>query len=481
MVAFLPARGVEMALLRGSSKFPEIRGVRYTMLIAFIAGVVLAAGLTAFDGDASEKESPLPLGAKDGMEERKRLREMSRPLTTPPALPETFDPAEHAELLEVAVVSTKKGGDSNPSSADASQAGSAEGSDPIRSAPMNLTLNLVFQERVEKFLAEVDPMEAAFVAIDPKTGRVLAMVGYRDGKLQPVAALEAKGPAASIFKVITAAALLEKGKVSGDTTVCTPKPKKNSEALFLTPNPDRDRHCETLVEAMGHSNNPILARLADKHLSQRDLGETAERFMFNKHIPFIWPVEVSKASVPQESNERASMAAGFRNATLSPLHGALIAAAIANKGVMMSPRIAEEIPGKDGQMVTIPAAVLGEAFKPEIAEVLGHMMEATTSFGTAAKFFTAKQESPLWGIKVAGKTGSLTLKDGSAQPPHYSWFIGYAPADEPEIAIAAMTVNPPAWKLKSGTLARFGLEAFFRHVSKGGIESVVTSGARADQ
>jgi len=90
------------------------------------------------------------------------------------------------------------------------------------------------------------------------------------------------------------------------------------------------------------------------------------------------------------------------------------------------------------------------------------MMMATTSMGTAAKYFRVGTKSPLHGINVAGKTGSLSSEPGTSPRLHYSWFVGFAPAENPEIAIAALTVNPPNWVLKSGPLAKMGLETYFR-------------------
>ena len=109
---------------------------------------------------------------------------------------------------------------------------------------------------------------------------------------------------------------------------------------------------------------------------------------------------------------------------------------------------------------------LRQAIKASTASELTQMMMQTVSNGSAFKsFHDEKGTSYLPGIEVAGKTG--TLSDHEANR-HYTWFIGFAPADKPEVAISSLIVNTPTWQIKAAQLARDVLRAYFaRHGAKG--------------
>lgn len=437
-----------MGLFGGSTRYPEIRKLKLSMLVGLVVGLGLAMIVAGQQKSAAGQTQEAGDSSQASQEEQV--------LIPPPELPVVQDVVSQVESLNAALAN-----------ATATSPVVDKGTDIMTQQEehqVTFTIDLVLQREVEKYLQRVNPPEAAFVAINPRTGEVLALVGYENGKLNNYRALEATGPAASIFKLVTAAALVEAKQVDPDTSVCFFGGKNGIKAAHLKANPNKDRTCETLVEAVGRSTNAVLAKLANQFLTRQDLHAYADRFQFNRHIPFFWPVEISKATVPDDRLQRANMAAGFHYSTLSPLHAALIAAAVANGGVMMTPRIVRETLGEDGQPQPAGApAVLDRVLSPEAAKALTEMMLATTTMGTASKYFRVGSKSPLAGISVAGKTGSLSSEPGTSPRQHYSWFVGFAPADNPQIAIAALTVNPPNWVLKSGPLAKMGLEAYFRH------------------
>jgi cell division protein FtsI/penicillin-binding protein 2 len=103
-----------------------------------------------------------------------------------------------------------------------------------------------------------------------------------------------------------------------------------------------------------------------------------------------------------------------------------------------------------------------EVFRPVIpratARRLGAMMERTVTRGTARSAFFDEHGAPfLPGIRVAGKTGSLT---GESPYRAYSWWVGFAPADRPRIAVAALVVNTPRWRIKASYVARETLRQY---------------------
>jgi cell division protein FtsI/penicillin-binding protein 2 len=322
-----------------------------------------------------------------------------------------------------------------------------------------LALDPKLQARVSTLLREYAVPYGALVALEPATGRVLAYVSHSSAN--PAAGdlvLDPSPPAASVFKVVTGTALVEAG-VSPDTSVCYGGGMSRLQKADLVDDPGRDRSCVTLTEAMGGSINAVFAKLADRKLSRGDLQRYAEAFGFGHALPFDVPARPSPLEVPEDSLERARTAAGFWHMHMSPLHGALIAATIANGGAMARPRLVERIVSAEGRVLEereprVFRQVVGRA----TAKRVGQMMLHTVTRGTSRSAFHDPKGRPfLPGVAVAGKTGSL-----SSERPYraYSWFVGYAPEDAPKIALAALIVNTPKWRIKASYLAREALRQY---------------------
>lgn len=303
--------------------------------------------------------------------------------------------------------------------------------------------------------------EAAIVVIEVKTGRLLAYASYvNEGPKFDVAA-RAEAPAASVFKVITASALVEKGNLNAGTEQCYHGGRSRITVDELQEDARRDKWCATLAIAMGRSLNVVFARLAQKHLTPEELTGVAGGFGFGAPVPFVAPNEASKIELPQEPVEFARSAAGFWHTSLSPLNAALIAQAIANGGVALEPRIVRAVYRGDDKLWEDGSEprVLRRSVKPETAAEVGRMMLQTVQNGSAYSQFHDKAGRPyLPGISVAGKTGTLTREK---QGRFYTWFVGYAPANQPEIAIASLAVNTPTWQIKAPALAREVLRSYF--------------------
>jgi cell division protein FtsI/penicillin-binding protein 2 len=324
---------------------------------------------------------------------------------------------------------------------------------PLGNGRARLTLDPRLQERLEGALDTYRVPWGATVLIEPATGRILALAEHSRAEPGrrglPLAAL---APAASIFKLVTAAALLEQG-IQPDEEVCYHGGKRRLAPRLLADDPRRDHRCTTLVSAFGHSTNVVFAKLAGRGLDADRLRATAERFLFNTEIPFAHPVEVSRAVIPEDDFGLAETAAGFGPVKLSPLHAALLAAIVANDGVLVPPVIIDGVEGGDLPPSGDPRRVIDETVAAELAR----MMRSTVTEGTARRAF-ARARGPLRGIPVAGKTGSLA----NAEPYRdYSWFVGYAPADRPQVAIATVVVNERLWHARAPTVAREALEAYF--------------------
>ena len=328
---------------------------------------------------------------------------------------------------------------------------------PLGAGRAVLTLDPKLQARLTKVLADYRVPWGATVLLEPRTGRVLAMAEWsQKEKGAHGLALRALAPAASVFKIVTAAALLERG-VGPDETVCYHGGRHRISPRNLADDPRRDRRCLTLTAALGHSANVVFAKLADRGLTPDGLRAAADRWLFNAEIPFERPVEVSRAEIPDDPFRLATTAAGFGEVRMSALHGALLAAVVANGGVLVPPDLVEAVQGVASP--ERPAA--HRVIEAPVAEALAGMMLRTTTDGTARKIFRRdrwSRRSPLREVRVAGKTGSLADRKPFRD---YSWFVGFAPVEDPQVVVATVIVNERLWRVKAPWVAHAALEAYF--------------------
>ncbi len=314
----------------------------------------------------------------------------------------------------------------------------------------HLTIDAKLQAQMQKLLAIYKPDGAALVALDPRTGKVLAMAEYaHDGKSEGLAT-RALYPAASVFKIITGAALLEHG-VDPATETCYHGGMHGIVGNLLTDKPRLDRRCLSLSMALAKSANVVFAKMAVKHLDADSLRKEAEKFLFNRPI---WDQpDQSSATIGDKGLDFAKSAAGFGQVKLSPLHAAMIAGAVGNGGLAFEPSLIESV-GDEEESSTGSLRLL----RPDTAATLRDMMKLTVSEGTASSSFRERRKNILGDIKVAGKTGSLSNHERPFKD--YSWFVGFAPADDPKIAVAAVVVNGLKWRIHAPFVAREALRAY---------------------
>jgi penicillin-binding protein A len=302
-----------------------------------------------------------------------------------------------------------------------------------------LTLDKATQVAAEQALGG---SKGAVVALDPRTGAVLAMTTFprydpnqlsshnpeairrnwerlvkdENGPLLNRAA-GALYPPGSTFKVVTAAAALENGVTM-------------SEEL-----PFGGASCGdgslTLTEALEISCNTTFAGLGIRLGSQK-LAAEAEKFGFNQPSPYELPAATSVIPERQDVPATAQSAIGQRDVRVSPLQMASVAATIANGGRRMAPFVGQEVVSDKGKVVKrFEGDDLGQAIPERVAGDLTDMMRQVveSGTGTAAK---------IPGLQVAGKTG--TAQHAQGRPPH-AWFIGFTSSGDRAIAVAVVVEN----------------------------------------
>jgi peptidoglycan glycosyltransferase len=318
------------------------------------------------------------------------------------------------------------------------------------------TLVLSIHPRVQEAATKaLGSRKGAVVALDPINGEVLALVSFPSFDPNPLSGHDRKKmretwqalqadpnkallnratsrsyPPGSTFKVVTAAAALERGL---GTDVSFPAARE-----YQPPQTDKSirnfggRTCGgDMADAMRISCNVYFARLGAE-LQRGALGNTARAFGFGE-VP---PIDIRAAASRMPSDDRlrspafaAQSAIGQFDVSATPLQMAMVAAGIAHDGKVMTPRIVREILDARGAQVRQTEAELWrEAITPETATAVKELMLSVVEAGTG----TAAQ---MPGVRVAGKTGTAQTQEGQA--PH-AWFIAFAPAESPRIAVAVV-------------------------------------------
>lgn len=317
-----------------------------------------------------------------------------------------------------------------------------------------LTLNHRAQETAYRDMAK---QTGAVVALDPRTGEILAMVStpsydpsalsshdtdkirrtYKDlGNATPDPmidrAISARYPPGSVFKVIVSAAALRSGVKPSDRI-----PAPTHYILPGTRTPLRnfdneicgDGKTDTLLHALTISCNTAFADLGIS-LGEDAIRAQAKAFGIDDN-EFTMPLRVAPSTLGDIADKAAlgQSSIGQRDVQITPLEGAMIAAAVANGGTLMRPYLVKEVQAPDlTTLETTEPQVIGQAIPADIADQLKDMMVNVVQNGTG-------RPAQIDGVQVGGKTGTAENVVG-AQP--HAWFVGFAPADHPTVAVAVL-------------------------------------------
>jgi penicillin-binding protein A len=286
------------------------------------------------------------------------------------------------------------------------------------------------------------------VALDPRTGAIKVMYsnpGYDDnhpdapGSSQFDLSTQSASPPGSTFKVVTATAAIDSGQYSPSSVVDGKSPVTISGVPLNNDNSQSFGPID-LTTALTFSVNTVWAQVAE-HLGRGTMTDYMKRYGFYAKPPVDLPPTELNASRPFSFKGRAlapgspnedigRIAIGQGGLLVTPLQMAMVAAAVANGGKLMTPHFTDRIVDADGRTVqTIHPSVMSQVMKPSTAQAVGQMMRKVVDEGTG----TPAQLGS--GIVFAGKTGTASVGvTGSnlTQP----WFIGFAPLQNPRVAIA---------------------------------------------
>jgi penicillin-binding protein A len=346
-----------------------------------------------------------------------------------------------------------------------------------------LTIDPAAQKAAYNGLRGLGPdVQGAVVAIEPNTGKILAMVSlpsYDPNQLadhdfkkanayakqlsqmksQPLLnrAVQTTLPPGSTFKVVTASAAIESGNYTSTTLVPAGPTYQLPQSNNVVHN-DVLNGCNpskiTLTQALEFSCNTAFAPIA-VDVGASAMHKQAEGYGFNQlylksdQLPYQ---AISRYPAGMDPPQTAISGFGQGSVTATPLQMAMVAAGIANNGVVMTPYLVDsrQSPTSLETLSQFSPSKFSQATSSSTASEVTKMMVATVQSGTASP-------AAIPGIQVAGKTGTaqsgLTNPDGTEVPP-YAWFISFAPAQSPKVAVCVMIqhVDRPTDEIHGGEL-----------------------------
>lgn len=309
---------------------------------------------------------------------------------------------------------------------------------------LNLTIDNDLQEYAYK---QLDGRRGAIVAIEPETGKILAMVSYPDfdpstdaieknwkyiveKEDSPLLARATGGlyPPGSTYKIVTAATAYNAGysdKTFEDNGVF------KQGGLKVSNYGGESYGTINVRKAFEVSSNFAFCTLGYE-LGAQNVKDAAEAFGVNKDIDTDIPVSKSRIDYKKMTNEDAALVSiGQGQLLMTPLHVAMLGAAVANNGKMMKPYLVNTITTSSGlTLSTTKPTVFCQPMSAECASYMNGLMIDVVKEGTG-------RSAAISGITVAGKTGTAENENEK----DHAWFVGYAPAEKPTIAVAVLLEN----------------------------------------
>lgn len=299
---------------------------------------------------------------------------------------------------------------------------------PNRGRPLTVTTTVdsKLQNYVKRLLGWSKTLQAAVVVLEPYSGKILAMVSYDSNGGGENLCLKADFPAASLFKIISAAAALEAAGYTPETPLHFNGGRHTLYKQQLTETRNRWSTQTKFRKAFAVSNNVVFGKIGAHDLGTQLISEYAEKFYFNRSIPFDLTVGLSTAEVPEDNFGLAEIASGFNKKTLlSPLHAAMLSSVAVNQGRMAAPWLVDTIVDEDGTvMYRAQPAFLQPSIRGRTARDLRLLMEDTARYGTSRSAFRKlRRQQRFRKFALGAKTGTINDRQDRYK---YDWLTAFA-------------------------------------------------------
>ncbi len=300
------------------------------------------------------------------------------------------------------------------------------------------------------------------VVMDAFNGKILALVSHDRANPHANTCLNNQFPAASIFKIVTAAAAMEDARLTPSSVLTFTGGKHTLYKAQITERVNRYTTSTTLQDAFADSINPVFGKLGAFTLQQETLQDFAHRFGFEQPVNIPIPMVPGAFIITDQPYQWAELASGFnKTTTLSPLQGAMIAAATVNQGKWVTPRLIQTVSDKKGKSrYQLRPQKTKPIVTPQTANYLSTLMQATILRGTGRKAFRGWQDDPVLSeLKIGGKTGSYNTN------PRYDWFVGFGMdgAKNSAVAVSVLVAHQDLIGTRAGEYARKALKYYFKN------------------
>ena len=329
------------------------------------------------------------------------------------------------------------------------------------------TIDILLQNFILKIMRRENARYIGIVAINPKTGELLSLAGYDRDNPENNPCIENVFPAASLFKIITAAAVIEKYGFTSDSSIAYRGAKHTLYKSQLKKHPKSHVQLITLQDSFAQSVNPVFGKLGVHYLGKTDLETYAELFGFNRSFHFETPVKPSVISISDQPFHLAEVASGFNRTTaISPLHGALITSAITSEtGNILEPYIIDRITDQSGRILYQSCySSIGQAVTPKTARIVKKLMKETILTGTCKKTFRGFKNNPVLSrLNIGGKTGSINSRTHEGR--RFDWFTGFANEKngDKQIVLSIIVVHEKFIGIKARQYAKMIFEEYYKN------------------
>jgi len=333
-----------------------------------------------------------------------------------------------------------------------------------RNFRVKTSLNIELQNYLISKLNTSTARYIGIVAMDPASGRILSMVSFNKIDSSDNPCLDNRFPAASVFKIVTASAAVEKYGFSSSHVFTYNGMKHTLYKSQLKERKNRYTNRITFKDAFAQSVNPVFGKIGALYLGKDTLEKYAEAFGFNRNINFEIMVDPSCVTLSDKPYQWAEIASGFNNQTkISPMHGAMMASTIINQGQMFEPTIVDRIVNEKGRIIYISELIpMSQVMTSNAALTLNRLMAATIKSGTGRKAFRRyRRDKVLSKLNIGGKTGSI---DNNTHDARYDWFVGFAQEKKGKknIAVSVIVAHEKYIGLRASYYARIAMKKYFK-------------------
>lgn len=335
-----------------------------------------------------------------------------------------------------------------------------------------VTLNSALQEAAYYALGSYN---GAVIAMEPDTGKILAMVSrpdYDPNQIESIweslitdssssvllnRATQGLYPPGSTFKILTTLAYMRQqpGAFQNFQYNCTSQLTVEDVTINCYNNNVHGQ--EDLKSALAHSCNTAFASLG-LELDNGEFRSLCEEFLFNKSLPTAMQHSTSQFVLDEDSSygEEMTTAIGQGNTLVTPLHMALLTSTVANGGIMMKPYLVDRVQSVDGTIVSKnKPSKYKRLMTTEESRVLTEYMQETVISGTATAL-------GWYGFTAAGKTGSAEYVSNGYEGTH-SWFVGFSNVEDPDLVVAVIAEDGGTGSQTAVPIAAQVFQAYYNY------------------